>query len=208
MLIAPRAKILFVHVGKTGGTSVTSCLSKALPDAVALLDGKIRGVWVDGRYHANLFMHSKAADFRSSLVDFDRYVSFCFARNPWDRAVSWYEYLRQHEGGLTQMKQAAQNGSFSEFVRNRLVQKQFANQSLHSFAFDGKRQIVTFVGKFENLQSDFSRILRLAGLPDIQLPVLNESRRRSYAEYYTNSSDIALIADIWRTDIELMGYKF
>ena len=80
MLVSDSKKLLFIHIQKTGGTSLRACLKGVIPD---LEEG--RGV----KYHARL------SDALRSGSRFQRgaYYTAAFVRNPWDRLVSWYVYI-------------------------------------------------------------------------------------------------------------------
>ncbi|WP_417698442.1 sulfotransferase family 2 domain-containing protein, partial [Psychromonas sp.] len=67
-------KCIFIHIPKTAGTSI-----------LMTLIGK-----------DSLKDHSNYYDFkRINSVKFKKYYKFCFVRNPYDRAVSLYEYLKK-----------------------------------------------------------------------------------------------------------------
>ena len=65
-------KCLFVHIPKTGGTSIESVFG-----------------WYSG--HRGEQDHRTILEYRKLLgTNFDTYFSFSIVRNPWDRAVSYY----------------------------------------------------------------------------------------------------------------------
>lgn len=231
MFIAPQAKLLFIHVNKTAGEAITEYLAAHVgdPHAVKLYEGS-GGVTVGGRYYPGLGKHSKARQLRRTIAEYDDYLTFCFARNPWDRAASWYEYLRRGVGlpymgtaGSVAMHEAVRRiaerrvatpemneaalSPFGDFIRNPITLQRFADQSVISYAFDGDTRIVTYIGRFENLEIDFGEICRRAGIAAGHLPTVNSSKKRPYQDYYTQA-DVQVIADVWGQDAELMGYQF
>jgi hypothetical protein len=231
MLIAPNVKILFIHVNKVAGKSITQYLAAAVDDPdVVTIAGKDRGFKIAGRFYAGLGEHAKAYQVRHALPGYDNYLSFCFARNPWDRAASWYEYLRrglglpylrppaaaeldraarmiaEHRVGMPEMSRAALN-PFAEFIRTPYIRQRFAEHSFVSYAYDGGTQIVKFIGRFENLEADFAEVCRRARIPAGRLPIINSSNKRPYQSYYS-PADIQVIADMWGQDAKLMGYTY
>ena len=91
-MINDKLKFIFIHVPKTGGSSVKKAL----------------GIKVHG--------HKKFSDWSKDYPD---YFSFAFTRNPWDRFVSSFFYLEQ--GGMFEYDQKNYdkyiNGlSFTEFI--------------------------------------------------------------------------------------------
>ncbi len=231
MFIAPNAKILFIHVNKVAGKSITEYLATVVDDAdVVTVSGKDRGFRIAGRFYTGLGEHAKAHQLRQVLPRYDDYLSFCFARNPWDRATSWYEYLRRGLGlpylrppwaseldeaarriaegrvGMPEMSRAAMK-PFAEFIRVPYIRRRFADHSFVSYAYDGGTQIVKFIGRFENLEADFTEVCRLAGIAAGRLPIVNSSKKRPYQSYYS-AADVQVIADVWGQDAELMGYNY
>ena len=84
MMVSHEKRVLFVHVQKTGGSTIDRMLEEAIPD-VAYLQG-LRG----GR-HARLGPALKA------YPELSDYFIFGFVRNPWARMYSWYSMMRRAE---------------------------------------------------------------------------------------------------------------
>ncbi len=79
MLICDNPRFLFVHIQKTGGTSLATALRSTNPEA-QLFQGT----------------HDHARWARQRLQNqYDSYFKFAFVRNPWDRLVSWYAMIMQ-----------------------------------------------------------------------------------------------------------------
>jgi len=200
MLISTRPPFVFCAFNKTGSTSIESALEP--------YNSKWRR-WLLRRRYARLgqpvvFKHARPLVFRSLLGEktWDRSFTFCFVRNPFARVVSEYYYQRQtipdihplaSQVGFEEWILAGGAGSFrrlmSEFVCD-----------------DEGRQILDFVGRFENLAEDFAEVCRRLGV-NVSLPCLNPTRHAHYSEYY---SDVAR-AEVERRfgpDLEMFGYSF
>ena len=67
--------------------------------------------------------------------------------------------------------------------------------------------LVDFIGKFENLESDYDYICEKLNIKDHKLPHKNKSKRKNYREYY-NDSTKQIIADWYKKDIDYFNYKF
>src|SRR5438477_12475659 len=77
-------KLLFIHIPKTGGTTVLTLLGLWKKERSANL-GTLFGDW--GSFdlqHLTLFQ----AEQFLTCSEFASYFKFAFVRNPWDRAVS------------------------------------------------------------------------------------------------------------------------
>jgi chondroitin 4-sulfotransferase 11 len=86
MLLSSSRAFIFIHIQKTGGSSIVSALRKAAPDSIstfsdfAACHDPLKG------------QHVFASDLRNYLGDHEwqRFFKFAFVRNPWARLVSWY----------------------------------------------------------------------------------------------------------------------
>ncbi|EDN69665.1 conserved hypothetical protein [Beggiatoa sp. PS] len=66
--------------------------------------------------------------------------------------------------------------------------------------------IVDFVGRYENLIQDFQHACQTVNI-EASLPSINRTIHRDYKSYY-NSTTKKMVAEYFKTDIELFGYTF
>ena len=85
MIVSHPARVLFVHVQKTGGSTVQSVLLDRLPGAE-----KLAGL--PGAKHAHLGAALKAQP------ELAAYWTFGFVRNPWARLWSWWSMIDRRQG--------------------------------------------------------------------------------------------------------------
>jgi hypothetical protein len=196
-MISHKHKFIFLHIPKTAGLSLVEALSK--------------------NSHSNDFKkgHFKLQRYFDSFndtYDLSEYFIFSIFRNPFERSVSAFNYLKQ--GGLNDFDKKArdklgmQNLSFKEFVlkyfRKDLHQQHFIPQ----VDFIGQHfNMVNFIGKFENLQEDFNTICDKIGIPQQKLPHKNKSNHKHYTEYYDEETK-QIVAEKYARDIEYFGYEF
>jgi len=180
---------VFLHINKTAGTSV----------------GKAIGLQVKQHLTAREIIQR---------IGREKWVSawkFTFVRNPWDRAVSLYEYRR----GKDRTGIATRNLSFSEWTQRVFSEdpdpvfhnnpKSFQTQS--EWLRDERGEIdIDFVGRFENIAKDFEEIAKKIA-PGASLRHLNASSRAPYGSYYDNASN-AIVSRWFKEDIERFGYVF
>ncbi len=217
MLLSPRYRFLFVHIAKTGGTSVRSALQGLrwrdpwywpmfLCSRFSHLSGH--------RIGTKLPRHAKIVAAKELLPRefFERLFKFAFVRNPWDLQVSSFHHIRrerpQYLGG---------HGDFESFLRWKLdpgrpyqyhVDTSIELQS--DYLIDLRGQVVVdFIGRYERLEEDFAEACRRIGIRQPPLPHERRAtdRRKDYRGYYTDES-AALVAEHFRRDIEILGYGF
>jgi len=189
---ADEHQCIFIHIPKAAGTSV----------ALTLFEKGSRHVpWFE--YH------------QANPRKFRKYFKFAFVRNPWDRLVSSYCFLR--EGGLSDADAtwAAENliaySDFGQFVRGWVTEanvwtwRHFIPQ--HHFICDNRGKVmVDFVGRFESIENDFSYIAAHMDCPR-QLAKANVGDRRHYTSYYDDETR-DIVRRVYAKDIELFAYSF
>ena len=193
VLYFPKADCVFIHIPKTAGWSIREGFFGG--DYEGPVQGIIPRKWQD-KY------------------------KFSFVRNPFDRLVSaWkmfttgmnnttWTFPKDGDPGLSLCK-------FLEIVCNETIR------------IDGKRdraeikirhhtipqthpyyclEQADFVGRFENLEDDFAKVLRHLGLEG-QLPHCNVTRRKGYHSYF--DADTRKIAEeFYQEDLDKLGYIF
>jgi hypothetical protein len=154
------------------------------------------------------------------------YFKFTFTRNPWDRLLSAYRFVKA--GGMSEADRAwgvevlGRFSSFDDFVKRWLTTEKIANigdgpgstrivfapQYRFVCLRGSSKPEVDFIGSFENIDSDFRYVAKTIGV-ETPLNFLNVSNidNRSYAEEYSNESK-AIVAEVYKTDIEMFGYDF
>ena len=216
MLLSHRYQFLFVHIAKTGGTSVRSALQRYrwrdpyyLPQWIA---SRLSGM-TGHRLGIKLPRHCKAITAQEMLPRefYDSLFKFAFVRNPWDLQVSSYHHIRRERPQLMQA-----NESFEDFLRRKLdperpwqyhLDTSVESQSHYITDLQG-RQIVDFIGRYETLQEDFDHICDRIGITPITLPHRRKaSDRADYRGYYDDSTR-RLVAEHFAPDIERLGYDF
>ena len=216
MLLSLRYKFLFVHIAKTGGTSIRAALRPYKwkdPYRLPLFLCSRMSALTGHRLACKLPRHAKAIAAREMLPRelYQELFKFAFVRNPWDLQVSSYHHIRRERPHLMEDIE-----DFESFLRWKLdperhyqfhVDTSIEPQSSYLVDLDGKI-IVDFVGRYENLEEDFHTACRRIGIPSPPLPHKRRAAgRKSYREYYTPETQ-ALIAKHFEQDIEMFGYLF
>ncbi len=179
----------FVHIPKCAGTAVQKALNFE---------------WCGDRHRTT----TEIIDLVGIGVWRSKY-SLAVVRNPWDRAVSWYEYHRQ-----THPQCAEYYPSFREWVLGGMLTHwdcQWDGQrrvwDMRSWTEYKGNVVVKDVVYYELLPICWPHIQRRAGIK-AGLDVVNASRRRrDYRSYYDNETKAAVAARC-TGDIEHYRYSF
>lgn len=208
MIVSFNRRFLFTHILRTGGTSVKSVLRPYSSQPERLIENRLLraiGIRIN---HLTLYQrkwfrgHTPAEVARRNLPRevWSGLFRFTIVRNPFDRMVSLYHHLPRHKSGRTMREM-----TFEQFIRTWSTRPEFQQKPLVTDA-DGKL-LVHFVGHFETLQQDFSRVCTRIGI-EAELGHANASpRRRDYREYYTPEL-IEIVQQAFADDLEYFGYEF
>ena len=186
-MINHKHKYIFVHMPRTGGSSIERALN---PNIQLDNENDIRRKMGNTKLKDK---HWTATAYQKNYPkNFTTYFKFSFIRNPWDREVSRWKW-----------RQTAKNlSTFEDHLRTITTDQTFKQVK-------NKKGIpmVDFVGRYENLQKDFDLICDKINIPKTILPLTNKTSTRHYTEYYNNQTR-KMIEEIYSIDIEYFGYKF
>jgi hypothetical protein len=215
MIISPGRRFVFVHIPKTGGTALTLALEgRAMKDDILIGDtpkararrGRLKALKAAGR----LWKHSTLADIDGVLSAADLAGMFCFTlvRNPWDRAVSYYHWLRAQSFAHPAVG-LAKATSFSGFLAHPQTRTAFRLWPAGAYLRDRSgTERCQLYARVEHLNNDLAPLEAHLGFRLTPLPRANESARaRDWRGYYTDA-DAALIAEDCAEDIARFGYGF
>lgn len=215
MILSRGRRYIFIHIPKTGGTALTLALeARAMKDDVIVSDtpkGRARkrrlaGVEAEGR----LWKHSTLADLRGLATDEEiaGFFTFTLVRNPWDRLVSYYHWLRVQDFAHPAVA-LARRTDFTDFLNARETQASVAAHPFASYvtAAGGRERCDLFL-RLEQVEADAAPLETHLGFRLGALPRANESARvRDWRGHYSDA-DAALVARVCATDIARFGYRF
>lgn len=217
MILSNRYNFLYVHIAKTGGTSVRAALRR-----LQWRDPYYPVQWLCSRLShltghriaAKLPRHAKIVCAQEMLPKdfFDGLFKFAFVRNPWDLQVSSYHHLKRERPHLLEGHE-----SFEAFTRWKLdparpyqyhLDTAITPQTDYLIDLHG-RLLTNYLGRYERLHEDFAHICKTIGVPTPTLPHKRQATDRSkdYRRYY--SDDLAeRVGRHFARDLEILGYRF
>ncbi len=231
MIISHKHKFIFLRVIKTASTSMAIALSKycGSNDVISRLppkdealrkkmgyrgaqNNKFAPIWdytlKSIAWHAlnrcvkhKLNTHALAREVKKEVGTdvWNNYYKFCFVRNPWDMIISDYYWVYQKEP----------RPPISDYLESMHVLR-LRRKAYDVYTINGE-VAVDRLCRFENITAEAAIIEKEIGLPGpLILPRAKTQYRqdkRSYREIL-NKEDQNKIANIFKEEIQLLGYKF
>jgi hypothetical protein len=208
-------KIIFTHPKKCGGTSVEKLLG--------FLDLRLQFPSVKPFKHASLSEHiNKLTD---KNINTDDFLKFSIIRNPWDRAVSFYNHYkyRQYDFVIQQQKEeanipmpeAAEDArrlSFKDFIFKHFAHNFNSNVSTIPYMFFDGKYYMDYVIRLESIKKDLHDLQRKLQI-DLRSGVPHHNNndefisRIPYQDYYDFETK-NLIKRAFDWDIKTFNYIF
>lgn len=186
-------KCIFIHIPRNAGTSILSMLGDT-----------------GGRSHRSFMDYQM-----SNSERFKNYFKFAIVRNPYDRIVSVYEYLKNggnksHDLYFSEIIEK-ENGSFdwfvNEFIDEYRIHEVLLLKPQYLFLYDYKNELqVDYIARFECLEKDIPYICQQINMPHKKMPKLNQSTNHSWEKYYEYNRTIETVGRLYKKDFEFFGY--
>jgi hypothetical protein len=188
-------KSIFIHTPKCAGVSVAQALY-----------GNLAGG------HTTLNEYIRIFEPKNILS----YFKFSIVRNPWDRLVSAYFFLKGGGWGTLDNELFTRELSgfkdFNDFVQrwlckeNAMISHQVFKPQNH-FILD-KYEIVEldYIGRFEDLENSFKAITKSLKI-ESSLVFANQSKHNVYRDYYNEKSK-RIVSKVYEKDIDYLKYVF
>lgn len=216
MLISHEKEFIFIHIPRTGGTSIEKSICNALGiKNWKSFSGEPIEVINEGESQSNEWdqyngwKHLSAIDLRAKVGGeiWNSYFKFSFVRNPWDRAVSTYFRGVKEQNKIIKWLWPSHKFLFklSLILKYKILGKKGSQQV--DFLTENNKILVDFVGRYEELQKDFKIVCNKIGI----IADLNwEEEKTSHPPYIDlyNRRTIKIIQDVKRRDIDFFDYKF
>lgn len=210
MIVSRGRRYAFVHIPKTGGTSLALALeARAMKDDLMLGDTpkarkrrrRLRGAQAAGR----LWKHATLADIDGlvSAEELDGLFCFTLVRNPWDRVASYYRWLRG-QGFDHPAVALAKAKDFAGFLRHPQTQASLRAWPARRYMVDaaGRERCDLYI-RLEHFAADAAPLFAHLGF-DLELPRVNASE--GVAAYTPELRD--LVAEVCAEDIARFGYVY
>lgn len=206
-MISHKHKCIFIHIPRTGGTSIENHIIGGDYAKINLLEKHLTAEKTIEIYGKDVW---------------NEYFKFSFVRNPWSRIISVYNmslynvpkeklskivapHVKTHK-----IIGIASGKGLKYFLDNYEPASWEQNPPLFHeiLKVPADCKPIDFIGRFENLQEDFKHICSKLQIPLDKLGHINaQSGKKHYSSYYDEET-INMVAAKHKTDIEMFDYKF
>ena len=177
-MIIQEHKAIFIHIPKNAGTS-------------------IEALFANSSFIVQPYKHANIHEIKKKFPKvYDSYRKFTIIRNPYDKMVSWYFYLKK------QMDVDYDVLEFSEWVKEpsklwHANDPAYFLDPQHTWVDDTVALI-----KYENLDAELNQFFG----KEINLPVTNKSDHNHFSDYYDEDSS-NVIYNRYKEDFKKYNYK-
>jgi hypothetical protein len=219
-------KAIFIHIPKTGGTFIRENLEKYYDFKFYILKRadhekycKVNEFpknsnftqFVANRVHG-ILKYAKTSNYINRMINMNNekwksYKIFCFVRNPYDRLISGWNFLKsKHDVDIPFEKYIYQEDSISDFEYIHSFMSQYKNMidENDNFAID-------YLGKFENIEEDFKNILLKIGFNENEINHDKEKKNNfshsPYKDIINNQELLDKVNEICKEDFENFFYN-
>ena len=195
-MISKEYKVVFIHIPKNAGTSICNFLQE-----------KQTGICVQPKIHSDI------NDIKNKFPQaYKNYRKFAVVRNPYDRMVSWFSYLKESAENSDFDMSLMYPTEFSKWIEDpfkywlpheKLNIDENGKYSLHflEHQYTWVDETVTIL-KYENLKEELIDFLG----EQVDLPIMNKSKRDEYIDYY-NRKSLDIVYNRYEEDFKKYNYK-
>lgn len=207
-------RILFIHVPKTGGTTIGNIIHpNKIPLVVSSdsLGRKYSDILKGSRFHFSEhetfdYYKQHISDMGLSISDF---FVFAFVRNPYSRLYSTWKFIKQQVDSnnpvFSKPYKDRLTDTFEEWVELLPAIKPYSWCQKQSWFV--KKSQCNFIGRYEYFNLDVQKILNIMNVCCKRIPVLNKTSRRDEYKYYYNARRRKIVYSLFKQDFIEFNYE-
>jgi chondroitin 4-sulfotransferase 11 len=186
-----KGTVLFIHIPKTGGTSINAALNFPKPNLNRGIKKHYRWCRIKPKLDPQIWQSA---------------FKFCFVRNPWNRLFSHYRFRKKKP----RFSKTEHFKTFEYWLKYELTQNTKIGKLRPQLDWikDEEGNIdMDFIGRFEQLHTDFETVCQKNHI-QVDLPHREKSFPPiDYKKQY-NTQMIDLVAQFYQEDIAYFQYTF
>jgi len=209
-------QVIFIHIPRTAGKSITKFGKTHSPS----FQKYIKEQWEPTGQFTTLRHRSPGWYLKKGLISqewWDQSIKLAVVRNPWDRLVSLFEYLR----GFRPKRRMRKSNQFlfrfdwfaNEITSGSKLVASIGKNNTRQFSqanpqVEWLRWGVDRVLRFEQLNDDWLEFCREIGFPIKPLPHQHGNTNRTDHRLYYDEDLKRKVGEFYWEDIERFGYEF
>ena len=210
-------KALYIHIHKTGGTTIAMNLKKHYgfktyylrrPDHEKFCFDKKKKKYInyENRVHGiiNYYKTSTYINKRMNMTKekWDNYYKFCFIRDPYDRIVSAWNHVNRFNIPFKNFLNLKDTCNDVEYMHMFMPQ-------YRSMINEKAKKYIDYVGYFENFDNDFEKILNNIGIVNILHNKHNKLNVRNHKKFYSyyDQETLDKVNILMNEDFKNLDYK-
>lgn len=202
MIVSRQSRLLFVHVQKTGGSTIARMLREALPDAVEPGGPNSR--------------HIRLPKILNEWPETSDYWTFGFVRNPWARLLSWHSMVLRDHQSVARINPLwrivpDEYQSFDDFILRGLDDDRLPMLRRPQISYlHSRNRIADFIGRQESFDVDMRAVFARIGVEppaEVARDNANPSPPGDYRDAYTAAARDK-VGDVFERDVRSFGYTF
>ena len=155
MIISHKLKLIFIHIPKNAGTFIWFLLKKIDENIVIHWNTKYSSYGLST-------LHNKSTDIKELCnFDYSEYIVFCVIRNPIERLISFYNYIKNNVNYQTH--NIVKNQTFKEFITYNFSKKDlFETNNISQYDFIYNKEdnlLVNKIIRYERLFEELKEML-------------------------------------------------
>lgn len=213
MIISHRHKFIFIKNMKTAGTSIEIALADICGDEDIVTNlvkkdeakrkRKGKRYIINGNHYFN--NHAPVSTIRIQVAEqfgtdiWSNYYKFCVERNPWDKVISYYYFLKSRTKSFRKK-------SLNSFIHSECA---YRCSNYERYTINGSIAVNRIL-RFENLQQEFNDVCKTLGIAPLNLPraKVNGQRPDEHYRELIGPKEKNMIAKAFEMEIDLLEYKF
>ena len=215
-MISTSKKCIFVHIPKTGGSSIEKVYESHFDENIKYSSGKQTyhydyGLKYPDHPSNDSYIHACAIELRREYGDeiFDEYFKFAVKRNPWDRLSSLYFWIRRYKTDHVFSPECFMENFFPQGPKSYDDTSSRSLWSLNRYLCDKDNNLlVDYLIDFENFPIDFAYVCDRLGVHN-NLGAFNMSKNNSVIiakrDYRTlmGPEVCSIIAEVYSKEIDM-----
>jgi chondroitin 4-sulfotransferase 11 len=210
MIICKEKNIIFVHIPKNSGTSMTDAIKEKYPLSIIR-----KGVDINTGYD-KMHLYTDIIDKYINKIFLNNMKRFCIIRNPYEKFCSAYYNFRPRY--IEKYSENSSYGNINKFIKmidNDFIygkQNNYYDPRVHyrpqyTFIYDNNcNNTIDIILRYENLNNDISELNKKYGLCIKKYGNEKKYKKLKYINEL-NKESINILNKLYKKDFELLNYK-